>query len=181
MRVKNPKHGGIIILVTLALFAMAGLLGLAVDLGTSFFIEKDTQAAADAAAMAVAIEAYEIGGADGPYDCDTQGGPNSTTIKCHPTAVPCAAPPPAPPLTTTDAGCLYAEENGFTFGGDGGRQGVTIQSDAGVGGAAINAPVLGTVPVYFWARSRVTQTMPQLFSSSCPIQDEPGGNLGKVD
>ena len=50
MRVNNPKHGGIIILVTLALFAMAGVLGLAVDLGASYFIEKDTQAAADAVA-----------------------------------------------------------------------------------------------------------------------------------
>lgn len=165
MRVNKPKHGGIIILVTLALFAMAGVLGLAVDLGTSFFIEKDTQAAADAAAMAVAIEAFEIGGATGPYDCDKQGGPNSTTIKCLGTATPCAATPPVPPLTTTDAGCLYAEENGFTFGGDAGRQGVTIESAAGGGNAVINAPVVGTMPVFFWARSRVTQRMPQLFSS----------------
>ena len=44
-------------MVTLALFSMMGMMGLAVDLGWSYFSQKQAQAAADSAALAAAQEA----------------------------------------------------------------------------------------------------------------------------
>ena len=46
------------VMVTFSLIAMAGLMGLAVDLGWSFFVQKEAQAAADGVAMAAVQEAY---------------------------------------------------------------------------------------------------------------------------
>ncbi len=44
-------------MVTLSLISMAGMMGLAVDLGYSYFVQKEAQAAADTAALASVQEA----------------------------------------------------------------------------------------------------------------------------
>src|SRR5690242_7752042 len=49
---RHSERGQSLVLVTFALFAMMGIIGLAVDLGWAFYIEKTAQAAADAAALA---------------------------------------------------------------------------------------------------------------------------------
>ncbi len=45
-------------MVTLSLFAMFGMMGLAVDTGWSYFVQKQAQAAADAGALAAVHEVY---------------------------------------------------------------------------------------------------------------------------
>jgi hypothetical protein len=50
----DPRRGQALLLVTFALIAMCGLLGLAVDLGWGYFVKKSAQASADAGAMAAA-------------------------------------------------------------------------------------------------------------------------------
>ncbi len=59
MESKRHKNSGgqALVMVTLALMAMAGLMGLAVDLGWSYFVQKEAQAAADGAALAAVQEA----------------------------------------------------------------------------------------------------------------------------
>src|SRR5579862_8995692 len=56
-RRKRTSGGQAIVMVTLALFSMVGMMGLAVDLGWSYFSQKQAQAAADTAALAAAQEA----------------------------------------------------------------------------------------------------------------------------
>ena len=59
MNRRKNSGGQAIILVTLALLAMCGMMGLAVDTGWSYFVHKQAQtAAADAAALAAVQEAY---------------------------------------------------------------------------------------------------------------------------
>ena len=64
-RRRKNSSGQAMVMVTLSLMAMAGLMGLAVDLGWSFYVQKDAQAAADGVAMAAAQEAYS--GLDGNF------------------------------------------------------------------------------------------------------------------
>src|SRR3984957_12722894 len=58
-RRKKNSGGQAIVMVTLALFSMMGMMGLAVDLGWSYFSQKQAQASADAAALASAQEAVQ--------------------------------------------------------------------------------------------------------------------------
>ncbi len=86
MKRRKTKSGGqAIVLVTLALFAMAGVMGLAVDLGYSFFVEKQAQAAADAAALGAVQEAVVRiragGGAVTGFTCASKG-TGSTQVDC---------------------------------------------------------------------------------------------------
>ena len=57
---KKSSGGQAIVMVTLALFSMAGMMGLAVDLGWSMFTQKAAQAAADDAALSAVQRAYKI-------------------------------------------------------------------------------------------------------------------------
>jgi Flp pilus assembly protein TadG len=57
MKLRSGERGQALLLVTLSLFAMCGLLGLAVDLGWSYFIQKSAQNAADSAALSAAYQA----------------------------------------------------------------------------------------------------------------------------
>jgi Flp pilus assembly protein TadG len=56
---KTASGGQAIVMVTLALFSMAGMMGLAVDLGWSYFVQKTAQAAADGAALAAVHDAWD--------------------------------------------------------------------------------------------------------------------------
>ena len=150
-RRKKASGGQAIVMVTLALFSMCGMMGLAVDLGWSFFVQKIAQASADGAALAAVQETYKRNG----------GGLGTLT---------CGATADCQPITACDAigassnlynGCLYATRNGFSVGGENGRQNVTIQAD-------VTTPpptVPGVTDIKYWVTVRTAQSVPQLFSS----------------
>ena len=75
---KRNRRGQVIVLVTLALIAMCGLMGLAVDFSWSFYKEKEAQLAADAAAMAAVLQANKRFEAKGLHECDV----TDTTVQC---------------------------------------------------------------------------------------------------
>lgn len=151
------RRGQAIVMVTVALFAMCGLLGLAVDFGWSFFVKKAAQSAAEAAALAAATESLKVVGPLGTYTC---GG-----------NVPCSAAQCNTAWSDPfGAGCKYAAQNGFTSGGKNGKQEVTIV--AGTGAPPPTAP--GVMSAYYWVTVRVTEQVPQLFSSVL------GNTLGTV-
>src|SRR5579871_5282312 len=58
MNRRKNSGGQAIVLVTLGLLAMCGMMGLAVDMGWSFFVHKQAQTAADAAALGAVEEAF---------------------------------------------------------------------------------------------------------------------------
>jgi hypothetical protein len=152
---RQRSRGQALIMVTLGLIAMTGMLGLAVDLGWSFFVKKQAQAAADAAALAAAEEGMrDLGGIAAAVTCDM-------VVHCAPTPVTCTS---LMGQTSNNLwnGCLYAQENGFTDGGMGGRQTVTIQANS-------SPPSPPTAPgindIVYWVTVRTTQTVPQLFSA----------------
>jgi hypothetical protein len=149
---REKRRGQILVMVTLALFAMCGMLGLAVDLGWSYFVKKSAQAAADAAAMAAVGAATGSGSPLKPFTCGTGN------VACLPTPTTCLKPNPG--STNIDKGCLYAERNGFVVGGKNGRQNVLMQADV-----TSPPPTVPGVQVQYWVTARVSETIPQLFSA----------------
>lgn len=153
----NMRKGQALVMVTLALFAMCGLLGLAVDLGWSFYVRKSAQAAADAAALAAVTEALSrVGSAD--FVC---GG----NVTCDTTGFQCAPAVNDDPGNNLDNGCLYARQRplgggwyGFVYGDNGGRQQSVVMTANNT-----NPPV--PVPALYWVRARVGERIPQLFSA----------------
>lgn len=137
----HTRRGQVIIMVTLALMAMFGIMGLAVDLAWSFFVRKAAQAAADSAALA-AVQAAFV----------------SPSLTCG--AVACSTPVECPGATLNlTNGCQYAQSNGFTTAGN---QTVTLEADMGANRLPANVPYL---TVEYWATARVREDIPQLFSS----------------
>src|SRR5438105_15276384 len=111
---RRRKSGGqALVMITFALIAMCGLIGLAVDLGWSFFVKKTAQAAADGAAQAAVQEALRrVGG--------------NVSVLCGVSNVECQDPTPANGDTFADTsnlhnGYQYSVQNGFSVGGHGGR------------------------------------------------------------
>lgn len=160
MKRTHLNRGQALVLVTLALFAMCGLIGLAVDLGWAFFVRRAAQGAADAAAMAAVIQGLTSLG-NGAAVC----GSNLT----------CQAITPCPnvagaPTTNIENGCLYASRNGFSQGGNSNRQTVTMEAAVPLSACTSASPpnCVPTAPgvaAYYWATARVTETVPQLFSA----------------
>src|SRR5579862_2012208 len=113
MTTRAKRHKGqALLLVTLALLAMCGLLGLAVDLGWSYYIRKSAQAAADSAALAAV--AFAKTNAAPPYNtCD---GSTSTTLYCNSTPATCTTIVTSYPMGNANSACLYAQQNGFQDG-----------------------------------------------------------------
>ncbi len=149
-------------MVTLALFGMCGLMGLAVDLGWAYFVKRSAQTAADAAAMAAAQQVLDLVGPSGTFAC----GPG---IVCQASG-PCPSTVPSPPGTNLELGCLYAQRNGFAAGGKGGRQNVIIEASAPPAPCRLNSPpdCVPTAPgvaAYYWVSVQVTESIPQLFSA----------------
>jgi hypothetical protein len=162
MNRRETSGGQAIIMVTLGLMAMCGMMGLAVDMGWSFFVHKEAQAAADAAALAAVQEGMTrltaSGGPVSAFDC-SGGGTGSTQVECHTTAVNCASVISSSNLNN---GCQYAKKNGFDWTNP--RQNVTIQSNDGLtGNLPPTAP--GVVNITYWVTVRTVQTIPQLFSA----------------
>lgn len=149
---KKTSGGQAIVMVTLALMAMCGMMGLAVDLGWSFFVKKEAQAAADGAALAAVQEALRRnGGAAGVINCGL--------VDCVEPITPCTSFTTA--ASNLSSGCAYAISNGFKAGGLGGRQNVTIQANT----TAPPPTAPGVKDIKYWVTVRTWQSIPQLFSS----------------
>lgn len=160
--IRRQKRGGqAIVLVTLALFSMAGMMGLAVDLGWSMFVKEQAQAAADAGAIAAIQEAFARGSASTSspsFTCD------SVNVYCSPTPTDCGLLPSSNHSNLTNA-CQYAIRNGFssaTF-----RQKVTVQADNGSSSlpTSPSGGSLGITNITYWVSVRAVQAVPQLFSA----------------
>jgi Flp pilus assembly protein TadG len=98
----DRRSGQIIIFATLSLFLLFSVMGLAVDLGYSYYVKVSAQNAADAAAAAAIKYA------------DSHGSTCVTNIACN-SAYTCPSD-----IGTVDsafkAGCAYANSNGYTHG-----------------------------------------------------------------
>lgn len=138
----TPRSGQVVIMVVVGLMFMCLVLGLAVDLGYSYFVKLQAQTAADAAAGAAAVYAANNGSTCG------SGG-----VVCG-TAYNCANPPTSPPTTAMQAGCLYAQTNGFLNGGN--------QSVSLIANNTTPPNESGNSPAY-WVQATVSQTVPHLF------------------
>lgn len=137
----SGRAGQMLVFSTLSLFFLFTVMGLSVDLGYSYFKKIQTQAAADAAAAAAGIYASLNG-----YTC-------GSGVTCG-SAYTCADPPTSPPTTPLQAGCLYAQKNGFV---NGGNQTVTlIANNTTPPNETGNAPAL-------WIQANVAETVPHLF------------------
>ena len=132
-----------IIFVSLSLFFLFAIIGLSVDLGYAYMIKVSAQTAADSAAQAAAIYASQHS-----YTCGTGG------LTCN-TSYTCANPPVTPPVTALEAGCLYAQANGFL---NTGSQTVTLIANDSTppNETGNNSPVL-------WIQASVTQTVNNSF------------------
>jgi len=152
MRRRDTKRNGqAILLVTFALVAMCGLMGLAVDLGWSYYVKKSEQTAADAAALAAINSAKMRNPGGPPYACGT----SSTSLFCNHAPIACSS------ISTSSnlySACQYARQMGFTDGS--GNVTVTVASDI-----TTPAPTVPGVQVAYWVTVRVTQQIPQLFSA----------------
>jgi hypothetical protein len=162
-RRKTTSGGQALVMVTLALFAMTGIMGLAVDMGWSFFVQKRAQAAADAAALGAAEAAFANvpsgTSVSGFNFCAVQG----TCTQGAPQY--CGADISAGSLLN---GCYYAKSNGFDW--NSGNQRITMAAWDGaaghlpvfpnINGHVTNAPV----NMAYWVTAGTVQTVPQLFS-----------------
>lgn len=125
------------IFMTMSLTLLFSVLGLSVDLGYSYYVKLQAQAASDAAATAAAIWANKNG-----YVCTDE-------IACN-TAYSCPTNL-ASATTALQAGCLYAKANGFV---NTGSQSVSlIANNTSVGGAS---PAL-------WIQANTSQTVSHWF------------------
>jgi hypothetical protein len=148
------RKGQTAIMFTFAIVPLLGMIGLVVDIGWAHFRKQAAQAAADAAAGAAAQAAYA--GVGGGATCA------SSHVACYATEHLCSATPSSTPADNIETGCLYAKENGFVTTG---RQKVTFQSGVG------SAPTAAGVTISYWVVARVTERIPQLFSSVLGFPD----------
>lgn len=150
-RDRTREGGQAIIMVTLALIAMCGLLGLAVDFGWAYFVKRAAQAAADTAAIAAAEEMRRMTGFTGPYPC--------LSGSCRDDSSPynCTSSVTNSTTDNLDNACLYARDNGFVSGG---RQSVKVSE-----GSNSAPPTLTGVTMLYWVTVRVSETVPQLFAA----------------
>lgn len=157
-RRRKTSGGQAIVMVTLALFAMVGMMGLAVDLGWSYFVQKEAQSAADTAALGAAQEAVARLGTTSDvsgFRC-TSAGTGASQVDCQLTPIPCAS---VASTSNLHNGCLYAAANDFDPSKNA-RQVVLMQaSDV----TDANRPP-GVNRISYWVRVRTIQTIPQLFS-----------------
>jgi Flp pilus assembly protein TadG len=150
---RKGERGQAVVMVTLALVAMCGLMGLAVDMGWMFFVKKQAQAAADAAAMAAVQEAlFKMGGTTTGFVCGS-----ISNIDCAATPEDCSSVNGSGNLNN---GCQYAARNGFSSSNS--RQKVTIQA---YDNTMPPPTVSGVNELVYWVTVRTVQTVPQLFSA----------------
>lgn len=141
------RRGQVLILYTLAVPVVLGALGLTVDLGFAHYRRHAAQTAAQAAVLAAVKFAKEK--TSSTFACGA-GVPCNTSVDCPPSGA-------GEPTDSFQAGCLYAQRNGFTTAG---RQKVTLTS--GANGAAPSVP---GVKATYWVTAVVSETIPQTFSA----------------
>jgi Flp pilus assembly protein TadG len=160
MGIRAKSRGQALILVTLALIPMFAVMGLAVDLGWSFFVRKQAQAAADAAALSAVQEAVARIGTSGDvsgFSCASgAAGTGAGAVECQPNMTACGS------VTTTSNlynGCQYAKANGFDWAAS--DRSVTVRSyDHTV--QPDTAP--NVTLISYWVTVRATERVPQLFA-----------------
>ena len=142
----KPRHrrsGQIAIMAVLSLTLTFAVIGLSVDLGYGYLMKQQAQTAADAAASAAAV--YAMNHAD---SCGGSG------LSC-PVTYNCADPATTPATTSLQAGCLYAQQNGFV--NDGARQTVSLkESNTAPPNLSGNSPAI-------WIQATVTQNLNNSF------------------
>jgi hypothetical protein len=153
MNSTDPKHrlkGQAALMITLSLPVTLGLTALVVDVGWSYWRQEACRTAAQAAAMAAVMQAKTASNltCGSGVGCGANAG----------TYTACPSSPGTPPSNNLQAGCLYAQSNGYTAGGNSGRQ--NVQYAAYTSGS----PVSGSSPSY-WARFVVAEKIPTLFAS----------------
>jgi hypothetical protein len=134
------RRGQAVILVTFALIAMCGLLGLAVDLGWAYFVKKSAQASADAAALASAH--FVLGQIGQTQDFQSEFAYGSGT---------CASEGEDFGLSN---GCAYGQQSGFSG---------TVSMTSGV--YSVPPTVSNMSSAFYWVTARSVQSIPQLFSA----------------
>ncbi len=165
MRQRKTSSGGqAIVMVTLALLSMSGMMGLAVDLGWSYFTQKAAQAAADNAALSAVQRAFK--------SIQSSGGTATALTACGSLGVTCAATPVAcnpnsSALGNLQSGCLYARNAGFTPGGHSGRQNVLVEANIPSVAFPDSIPTNPGSPrdMVYWVTVRTYENIPQLFSA----------------
>ena len=156
---RKRRRGQVIVMVTLCLFVLCGILGLAVDLGWMYFVRKAAQAAADAAAIAAVKNVKDSAASLADYSC---GG----IATCAATPVDCPGAP-----GNLQSACLYAAQNGFSAANS--RQWVSVQASdrntpptvAACNPLVYHPPTAPCVDTYYWVTVRVGERIPQLFSA----------------
>jgi hypothetical protein len=133
----DPRGGQAIILASLTMTVIFGTLGLATDLGWSYFLKGRLQTAADAAASAAVV--YAINHSD-----------SCSTITC---GVSYTCTGVTPPTTSLQAGCLYA-----TADGPSGLTVKMIENNA----AHPPAGLTGTTPS-MWIQATITTSQNNFF------------------
>ena len=177
------QRGQALVMVTLALIAMFGLMGLAVDVGYSYFRQRAAQAAADGGSTAGVSRVLQLAAAGGStrdeYKCTTGGG----LATCALIPTPCQNVA-ADPNSSLWFACQYAAQNGFTDGQN--NVTVTVQAadwetvpptvlssadpDAPAPCQALTPaiaypPTARCVNTYYWLTVRIREQIPQLFSA----------------
>jgi hypothetical protein len=161
MNRQKASGGQAIVMVTLALISMSGMMGLAVDLGWSYFSQKAAQGAADEAALSAVQRAYasiiKSGNTASAFiTCGTMGVTCATSwASCVPTG-----------LGNLQSGCIYARNAGFTPGGHNGKQNVLIQAN-------VPPTFPDSIPdspgspkdIVYWVSVKTYESIPSLFSS----------------
>ena len=143
---RKNQRGSVLILYTMAITVLAGMTGLAVNVGWAYFQESAAQAAAEAAASAAVVAAASY---------------SASGITCTTNNIGCQAATACPSTITSPAnnlgnGCLYAKDNGFQTGGTNQRMLMAANTTG--------SPVSG-LTVQYWVSATAVQTMPLTFLS----------------
>jgi Flp pilus assembly protein TadG len=147
-RLKTSKTGQALLLFSLSSIVLFGVLGLVVDIGWAYYRKQVAQSAAESAAIAAVAAAVK----SSPGDVFTCGAQN---VVCQ-SPTRCPTPAHNALISDTDIGCAYAATNGFSATG---RQNVTMEANT-----TVPSNVGGVTPKY-WVTVRVSESIPQLFSS----------------
>src|SRR5260370_32997359 len=104
----SSKRGQALVMATMSLFMLFGIMGLAVDLGWSYYRKQVAQTATDAAALAAAA--------------DAENNSTSGVITCAMNNVVCQGATACPPISGGPAdnsqnGRLYAQADSCTHSG----------------------------------------------------------------
>lgn len=150
----NTSRGSAFLMVMFMAMPMFVAVGLVVDVGWAYFTRQAAHAAAESAALGAAQAAVDGIKGGGTYTCGSKG------LDCVSESCPTAIPNP----TTSDLqnGCAYAIANGFTDGGLGGKQSVSIQANL-TSGSVPNVP--GIAHAKYWVSTRITQQNPLTFGA----------------